>query len=179
MLRIKPTIVQKNGIYCYDTKLHIGNERIDLTKKWHSLNIRNKKLKINDMQTPLEISKRFYQFLNKKDKYSFCYDFAKAVVESPEKCYNRWIHTGELDTLKPFDKVELFHIVNDMYEESKHMSLYIGRHFNNTDAEEHLFLSKIGRLGIYVTDIQQLLFIYQSTNTHMKLHRIFAPFVKK
>jgi hypothetical protein len=173
MLRISPNIITKEGIPCYNTYLNVRGKKIDLSEKWYDLGLKNKKLKINEMSVANNIAAGFYKFLNRKDNSNMlCYNFTDQVIHTPvHQTYRRWINTSELCLLNPFDKVEVFRIVSEKYEKSAHMCFYIGRHFNNTPDEEYLFLSKIGRMGIFVNNISQLLYIYDGVNTHLRRYQ--------
>jgi hypothetical protein len=171
MLRIYPKIVKHNGIYCYESRLFTGRKVHDIRDNYTNLKIRNTKLQINDMKVDKNIAKRFYQFLNHQSNATYyCYNFANHVLPTG-KHYQRWVSTGELDILKPFDRLDLFKFVNAVYADPNHICIYIGRHFNNTYNEQYLFLSKLGGMGIYVHSMEQLLSIYESTSRHILLRR--------
>jgi hypothetical protein len=63
--------------------------------------------------------------------------------------------TSQLNDLQLFDKIGL--LINEHHSEQNYEAIYIGKHYN-----EHLFMSKLGKYGIYMMTLEQMQKVYNS-----------------
>ena len=156
MIRINPTIVEASPrISHYDTFLYYRNKKYDLTKEYNNLDIHSDSLYINDNQTLEPIRRNLLNYLNYNEKQQHnCFHFARSIINST-KYKVKSLPTSELNYLQLFDKIGLLR--NEYYNEQNHEAIYIGKHYN-----EHLFMSKLGKYGIYMMTLEQLQKVYNS-----------------
>jgi hypothetical protein len=158
MIRINPSIVVASPrISHYNTKMYYRNMKYDLTKVYSNLDIHSDSLDINNIQTPESIRTNLINYLNYTGKQQHnCFHFARSIVNS-NKYKVKYLLISQLDYLQLFDKIGLVSYVTKNIVEQNHEAIYIGKHYN-----EHLFMSKLGKWGIYMMTLDQLQKVYDS-----------------
>lgn len=161
MIRIHPNIKTISPKFShYDVMLHYRSKQYDLTKYYYNLDIHS--LEINqdgsNLRTPKPIRKNLTNYLNYKEKEQHnCFHFARSIVNSSK--YNvKSLPTSQLVYLKLFDKIGLIKADFNGEVYINHEAIYVGKHYY-----QHIFMSKLGRLGIYFMTLDQLSKLYDSS----------------
>lgn len=155
MLRVKLSSITNPylKIEYYKCEMIDQQKEIDLGKKWYNMKFdisRRLMMKVGMQEViiPEEISKQLVGYINEDIDYeSDCFDFMKRINGEDKK---RYVIKNVLEERDRFSRVT-FGIDGYLI----HDSLYVGRY-----ESKELFLNKLGYLGIYVNDYEQIQRMY-------------------
>jgi hypothetical protein len=165
MFRITPHLlkIKKYNFSYYNTIFYYNKKQYDFTHQWFNMNITSNNIFINNKKMNKIFSKNLINYINlPKEKQESCYHFARYLINN-DKYYMRIIDILQLESLEIFDRIGLFS--NDMIRE--HECIYIGKYY-----EQYIFLSKLGSIGIYFTNIYELLKLYKSYHDMIYIYRV-------
>lgn len=156
----------------YPFDLKIGNKIFHPEKKWYELQFEvPKKLVFNNhLVFPKQISNNFFSFLQLQKQFQHrCLHFSKYLLNS--NIYEKRIY-NKLQEFPPFQIIQFYQIQNQCFMDTNHQIrrqsipkfIHSGITLGNG-----LCLSKIGYLGIYITDIKDLFQFYETDEKYIKL----------
>lgn len=137
---------------------------IDLGQQWSNLKIeRDVELKLEigpeEVIIPNKISKSLIKYLNGRIDYeSDCFDFIKKILSDNEQSNNHPYSASEdyLKIINVLERKDRFKsVIFGIGRNLVHDTLYVGQ-FGSKD----LFINKLGYLGIYMNDYEQIKRMY-------------------
>jgi hypothetical protein len=156
----------------YPFDLKIGRKIFDLDQKWYELQFESpKRLLLNDrLSFPRSISNNLFYYLKLQKQFQQrCLHFSKYLINS--NVYQSQINNQILN-FSPFQIIQFYQIKNHYFMDTNHQQrkqttpnfVHAGITLGNG-----LCLSKIGYLGIFVTEIKDIMDFYETDETYIKI----------
>jgi len=149
----------------YPYHLKLGNQKINLNEKWFDLKMTTppRQLEIEDRVIPSSIGKNFYYYLTLPNiLQDRCLRFCKFTINS--NFYERKLINKNFLHLIPFGKIiKFFQKTNSNQNQSPyfvHAAVSLGN---------GLCISKLGKLGIYIQDINDIVTYYEVDDSYIKV----------
>jgi hypothetical protein len=167
---IKHLVQDKLSYYPYDLK--IKTKTFQLEQKWYELDFKSpKKLFLNSFHSfPTPISNNFFSFLQLPKQFQHrCLHFSKYLVNS--NVYQTKVYKN-IQEFSPFQIIHFYQLQNHYYTDKNHqIKKKMIPHFVHAGITlgNGLCISKIGYLGIYITDIKDMIEFYETDETYIKL----------
>ena len=166
----KYLVQDKLSYYPFDLK--INKKIIHLDLKWYEHQFQPPKtLTLNqNLVFPKSIANNFFSFLCLHKQFQHrCLHFSKYLLNS--NVYQNTIHK-KIHDFTPFQIIQFYQIQNHHYVDTNHqIKKKMIPHFVHAGITlgNGLCISKIGYLGIYITDIKDMIEFYETDETYIKL----------
>ena len=177
MLRVSKikstTEIQQDKLSYYPFDLKIGSKVFHLDKRWYELDFRHpQRLVMNhNLAFPKPLSNNLFSFLHLPKQYQHrCLHFSKYLLNS--NIYEKRIYHQIGQDFTPFQIIQFYQIQNHCFLDTNHQiqkkSIPVFVHAGIT-LGNGLCLSKIGYLGLYITDIKDIIQFYETDENYIKL----------